>query len=332
MASDHTNERTPPGRAPSPGTAPRRGLPLARPVLAPVAAAAARLPARAPRAPQVHSVGTMEAPRRRPSLPRSVPSSRRTPDRGVRGWRKIRFDGVQGSRPWLFLRLPQPVPPRSACGCVLAGVPRGRRRLMDSAPTRRSSVPHNSSPPRSCAATSLRCRWPRHPPRTSSRSSTARRYFPRMLEDVARPRRITSTCSSTATSRATSGRPFLEALAAKVARGRRGPARGRCHRQRDRCRQQGAVPASCWRPASRWSPTTGSCVAAFGRPRRSRTSSRTRRTSSTSTIARWSWSTGAVGYVGGSGIEDHYNDERFYDVMCRVEGPDRRPARSCCSC
>ncbi len=30
---------------------------------------------------------------------------------------------------------------------------------------------------------------------------------------------------------------------------------------------------------------------------------------------------GMVGYVGGSGIEDHYNDERFYDVMCRVEGP-----------
>ena len=30
---------------------------------------------------------------------------------------------------------------------------------------------------------------------------------------------------------------------------------------------------------------------------------------------------GRIGYVGGSGIEDHYNDERFYDVMCRVEGP-----------
>jgi cardiolipin synthase len=30
---------------------------------------------------------------------------------------------------------------------------------------------------------------------------------------------------------------------------------------------------------------------------------------------------GRVGYVGGSGIEDHYNDERFYDVMVRVEGP-----------
>jgi cardiolipin synthase len=29
---------------------------------------------------------------------------------------------------------------------------------------------------------------------------------------------------------------------------------------------------------------------------------------------------GRVGYVGGSGIEDHYNDERFYDVMCRVTG------------
>ena len=30
---------------------------------------------------------------------------------------------------------------------------------------------------------------------------------------------------------------------------------------------------------------------------------------------------GRVGWVGGSGIEDHYNDERFYDVMCRVTGP-----------
>ena len=30
---------------------------------------------------------------------------------------------------------------------------------------------------------------------------------------------------------------------------------------------------------------------------------------------------GAVAYVGGSGIEDHYNDERFYDVMARVTGP-----------
>ena len=51
------------------------------------------------------------------------------------------------------------------------------------------------------------------------------------------------------------------------------------------------------------------------------TSNRTPRTCSISTIARWSWSTGRIGYVGGSGIEDHYNDERFYDVMCRVEGP-----------
>ncbi len=29
---------------------------------------------------------------------------------------------------------------------------------------------------------------------------------------------------------------------------------------------------------------------------------------------------GRVAYVGGSGIEDHYTDERFYDVMCRVTG------------
>ena len=30
---------------------------------------------------------------------------------------------------------------------------------------------------------------------------------------------------------------------------------------------------------------------------------------------------GRVAYVGGTGIEDHFNDERFYDVMVRVEGP-----------
>jgi cardiolipin synthase len=30
---------------------------------------------------------------------------------------------------------------------------------------------------------------------------------------------------------------------------------------------------------------------------------------------------GRVAYVGGSGIEDHYNDETFYDVMCRLTGP-----------
>jgi cardiolipin synthase len=30
---------------------------------------------------------------------------------------------------------------------------------------------------------------------------------------------------------------------------------------------------------------------------------------------------GRVAYVGGSGIEDHFNDDRFYDVMARMEGP-----------
>src|SRR5262249_28048217 len=29
---------------------------------------------------------------------------------------------------------------------------------------------------------------------------------------------------------------------------------------------------------------------------------------------------GRIGYVGGSGIEDSYTDERFYDVMCRMTG------------
>ena len=37
---------------------------------------------------------------------------------------------------------------------------------------------------------------------------------------------------------------------------------------------------------------------------------------------------GGVAYVGGSGIEDHYNDERFYDVMCRVTGPSSPSSRS----
>ncbi len=30
---------------------------------------------------------------------------------------------------------------------------------------------------------------------------------------------------------------------------------------------------------------------------------------------------GRIGYLGGTGIEDHFNDERFYDTMTRVEGP-----------
>jgi cardiolipin synthase len=30
---------------------------------------------------------------------------------------------------------------------------------------------------------------------------------------------------------------------------------------------------------------------------------------------------GKLAYVGGTGIEDHYNDERFYDTMVRLEGP-----------
>jgi len=30
---------------------------------------------------------------------------------------------------------------------------------------------------------------------------------------------------------------------------------------------------------------------------------------------------GRIGYAGGPGIEDHFNDERFHDVMLRVEGP-----------
>ena len=30
---------------------------------------------------------------------------------------------------------------------------------------------------------------------------------------------------------------------------------------------------------------------------------------------------GRVAFVGGPGIEDHYNDERFHDIMLRVEGP-----------
>ena len=30
---------------------------------------------------------------------------------------------------------------------------------------------------------------------------------------------------------------------------------------------------------------------------------------------------GRIGWLGGTGIEDHFNDERFTDVMVRFEGP-----------
>ena len=68
-----------------------------------------------------------------------------------------------------------------------------------------------------------------------------RRYFPRMLEDIAtatdhihlliygyKPGEI--------------GETFLTALAEQGGRRRRGPAGGRCHRQRGRFREQGPLP------------------------------------------------------------------------------------------
>ena len=113
-----------------------------------------------------------------------------------------------------------------------------------------------------------------------------RRYFPRILEDIAaakdhvhlliygyKPGDI--------------GTTFLEALSAKVSAGRRGPPGGRCDRQRDRPRQQDPVPPAARGRRSRSSRTTGSS----SRDRASSAvagSSPTRRTSSISTIARWS--------------------------------------------
>ena len=137
--------------------------------------------------------------------------------------------------------------------------------------------------------------------------------------------RTTSTCSSTATSRATSGRRSRRA-GREGRRRRRGPPRGRRDRQRGRLREQGALPPAARgrhrgrRPRRRLrGPRSGALGARHVRAARSRTCS-------TSIIARWSSSTARIGYVGGSGIEDHYNDERFYDVMCRVDRADRRPA------
>ena len=110
------------------------------------------------------------------------------------------------------------------------------------------------------------------------------------------------------------------ALADQGRGGRRGPPGGRRHRQRGRLRQQGPVP-----PAARGG-------------RRGRRPRRDRRRRGPASSADRTFQPhgedllhfdhrkmvvidGRVGYVGGSGIEDHYNDERFYDVMCRVEGP-----------
>ena len=81
-----------------------------------------------------------------------------------------------------------------------------------------------------------------------------------------------------------------------------------------------ALYAELSRPGSRWSPTTGSCRTATGR----------------SGQRRLDWHLddflhfdhrkmlivdGRVAFVGGTGIEDHYTDERFYDAMVRVTGP-----------
>ena len=115
------------------------------------------------------------------------------------------------------------------------------------------------------------------------------RYFPRILEDIAaakdhvhlliygyKPGDI--------------GTTFLEALSAKVARGRRGPAGGRRHRQRGRPRQQGPVPAAA-RGRRRGRRARRHRGRAEGRARSAAASSRMPRTCSISTTARWSWST-----------------------------------------
>ena len=100
----------------------------------------------------------------------------------------------------------------------------------------------------------------------------------------------TSICSSTATSRATSG--DVPDRSRGEGRGRRrGPPGGRRDRQRDRLRQQGPVPPSCARRASRsWRTTASSSSGPASSA--SASSSRTAKISSISTIARWPSSTG----------------------------------------
>ena len=117
-----------------------------------------------------------------------------------------------------------------------------------------------------------------------------RRYFPRILEDIAaatdhvhlliygyKPGDIGTTVPRRAGGQGRGGR--------------RGPAGGRCDRQRGRPRAARRCSATCARPASRSSPTTGS----WSRgpvSSAAATSNRTPRTCSISTTARWSWSTG----------------------------------------
>ena len=146
-----------------------------------------------------------------------------------------------------------------------------------------------------------------------------RRYFPRILEDIAAATDHVHLLIY-GYKEGEIGRTFLDALRGQGARRRRGPNGGRCHRQRDRRRQQRAVPgSSCGRrPDRRERGTAGhpdrSSSAAGGRPRH------------IGDLLHFDHRKmivvdGRIGYVGGSGIEDHYNDETFYDVMCRVTGP-----------
>ena len=146
-----------------------------------------------------------------------------------------------------------------------------------------------------------------------------RRYFPRMLEDIAaakdhvhlliygyKPGDI--------------GETFLEALSAKVAAGVEVRLAVDAIGSEIDFGSKDLYRRLLRRRASRSSPMTGSW--SRGRARSARASSnRTREDLLHFDHRKMVVVDGRVGYVGGSGIEDHYNDERFYDVMCRVEGP-----------
>ena len=119
----------------------------------------------------------------------------------------------------------------------------------------------------------------------------------------------------------TIGESFAEALLAKAGKGWRSgwSSTGRArHRRRARESSTSVSPRAGSRSASSAprsrGPRSGRSVAA-------ETRAGTSPPSGTSTTAS-SWSsTAASGWVGGAGIEDHFNDGRFHDLFLRVTGP-----------
>ena len=144
-------------------------------------------------------------------------------------------------------------------------------------------------------------------------------YFPRMLEDLRaaessinmliygfKPGDIGTAFRDVLLEKVAAGIPVrlsVDAVGSEVRAGRR------------------PSSASSWRAACRSSRTAGCSPMSRGRWVRARGSAGGGRTSAHFDHRKFMVIDGRVGYLGGTGIEDHFNDERFTDVMVRFEGP-----------